>query len=103
MPFLEEHVWKIIGPLLDAGKKEIQAYRLRTGFDLKTARENIKPEVTQEFHRLTNIPGIHFDIISHHRLSNWGPECKNCGHLLRTAKAKYCAHCGKSRICEAHV
>ena len=33
--------------------------------------------------------------INHHRRSLHGPECSNCGHLLRTPQARFCANCSK--------
>ncbi len=32
--------------------------------------------------------------LRHHRLSDFGPPCKQCGHPLRTPRARRCANCG---------
>lgn len=97
MPFLEENEWKQVQPLLGGAMQEIKDYRAKHDCDLYTARMNVKPEAMKAFERLTGMPGIHFEIIHHHRLKDWGPECETCGHLLRSPRAKVCANCGKHK------
>ncbi|MCP4371620.1 MAG: hypothetical protein GY797_26385 [Deltaproteobacteria bacterium] len=94
MPFLDEAEWQVISPLLKSSAEEIKQYRSKNQCDLKTARKNVKSSAMVIFEELTGRPGIHFDIIAHHRLSDWGQECKECGNLLRTSKAIMCAKCG---------
>ena len=94
MPFLDEQEWQQIEPLIPLAKQELINYRKNNHCDLKTARENCHPQVTQVFEVITGLSGIHFDIIKHHRLSEWGEECPKCKHLLRTSKASFCANCG---------
>ena len=96
MPFLEELEWKQVSPLLMNAAEEIKSYRKNHNCDLYTARENVKPEAMKKFEEITGKSGVHFEIIYHHRLSDWGPECKKCGHLFRTPKASYCANCGQT-------
>lgn len=96
MPFLDEQQWQQVAPLLADAAQAIKDYRAEHRCDLATARRNVKPEATKRFEELTGMPGVHFEIIYHHRLANWGPECKECGHLFRTPKASYCAHCGQT-------
>jgi len=101
MPFLDEIEWQQISPLLIDAAAEIIEYRVKYNCDLFTARKNVKPEAMNKFEELTGIPGIHFEIIYHHRLSDWGPECEHCGHLLRTPNASFCANCGKKPVDKA--
>ncbi len=96
MPYLEEDEWKQVSPLLMNGAEEIKHYREKHNCDLATARENVKPEAMKKFEEITGMPGVHFEIIYHHQLIDWGPECKKCGHLFRTPKASYCANCGQT-------
>jgi DNA-directed RNA polymerase subunit RPC12/RpoP len=96
MPFLEEDEWLQIEPLLRKAAEEIKAYRATHQCNLAIARENLEPEATKMFELLTGMPKVHFDIIYHHRLSEWGPECKNCNTLLRSKNASYCTKCGLS-------
>lgn len=93
MPFLEEDEWREISPLLIDAIRAIKTYREHNNCDLATARLNCKPEAMRKFEQLTGVAGINFDTIYHHRLQDWGQECSNCGHLLRTPEANYCAKC----------
>ena len=94
MPFLEENEWEQISSLLEDAVKAIKNYRAKHSCDLHTARENCKPEAMRKFEEFTGMKGVQFEVIYHHRLSDWGQECPNCNHLLRTSKAKLCANCG---------
>lgn len=94
MPFLDEQEWLEVSPLLENAAMEIKEYRIKHNCDLITARLNCKSNATKKFEELTGISDIHFEVIYHHRLVDWGAECKKCGHLLRTPKASYCANCG---------
>lgn len=95
MPFLEEEEWQQVAPLLGDAVREIKAYRAKHQCDLATARRMVMSEAMTMFEALTGMPGVHFDVIFHHRLADWGPECKKCGHLFRTPRASYCANCGQ--------
>ena len=95
MPFLDEDEWLQVAPLLKDAANEKKKYREKHNCDLATARKNVKPKAIKKFEELTGMPGVHFEIIYHHRLADWGPECKKCGHLFRTPKASYCANCGQ--------
>ena len=96
MPFLDEVEWQQISPLLINAAADIKKYRANHNCDLLTARKKVKPEAMKKFEGLTGVSGVHFETIYHHRLSDWGPECKNCGHLLRTPEASFCTKCGQN-------
>jgi hypothetical protein len=96
MPFLDEEEGQQVSQLLTNAKSDIINYRAKHKCDLATARRNVKPEALKKIEELTGMPGIHVDIIFHHRLTDWGPECKKCHHLLRTPKASFCVNCGES-------
>jgi arabinogalactan endo-1,4-beta-galactosidase len=92
MPFLEENEWQEVEPLLNDAIRAIKDYRETHNCDLITARENCKPAAMLKFEEITGV-SVHYDMIYHHRLKDWGSECKSCGNLYRTPKAKHCAHC----------
>ncbi|MGX5172436.1 hypothetical protein ACUR5C_07920 [Aliikangiella sp. IMCC44653] len=94
MPFLEETEWNEVSPLLGDAMQAIKDYREKHQCDLETARVNCKPEAMEKFEELTGMPGVHFETIYHHRLSEWGIECNQCNELLRTPRAKMCVNCG---------
>lgn len=97
MPFLQEHEWKGIEPLLYDSIKEIKEYRVEHRCDLKTALINVNPDAMKEFERITGMPNVPIAVIYHHRLTDWGPECDGCEHLLRTPNASFCVNCGKKK------
>lgn len=96
LPFLDEKEWIQIEPLIEDAIKEIQEYRMQAGCNLSTAQQNVVPLVTKKFEELTGVSNMCYEAICHHRLSKWGDECKKCGHLLRTPKAKFCTSCKES-------
>jgi hypothetical protein len=49
-------------------------------------RERIA-RVPAVYERITGLPGIHSNIVAHHRASHYGPPCKACGKPLRTPRA----------------
>lgn len=91
---LEEHEWEQIEPLLTKQNRMIKEYRAKTGCDIKQAMKEAFKPATDKYFELTGYLETNHNAIYHHRLSAFGPECKNCGHLLRTPKASYCASCG---------
>lgn len=97
MPFLEEKEWVQVAPLLGAALQEIKDYREQHDCDLHTARLNVKPAAMAVFELLTGMGGVHYEIIHHHRLSDWGSECGDCGYLLRSPKANSCVNCGSNK------
>lgn len=94
MPYLEESEWEVIAPYLKDAMLEIKRYREKNKCDLLTARLNCQPEAMKKFKELTGKDGVHFDVIHHHRLADWGDECPKCNYLLRTVNAKLCVNCG---------
>lgn len=96
MPMLEEDEWALLEPLLVEQLKQIKAYRAEHMCDLKTGIANAYKPATEKYQQITGYHEPNSDNIYHHRLSIFGPECKQCGHLLRTPKASFCANCGLS-------
>lgn len=94
VPMLEEHEWEIIAPLLTNQIESIKAYRIENGTDLKTAVQAAFKPATDKYFELTGFMESNYAAIYHHRLSNFGSECTQCGHLFRTPKASFCANCG---------
>ena len=84
LPFLDETEYSIIKPLLGIPvliDRDTEEWRLLNQIPL-----DIFESITG--HRLSERSDIH-----HHRLSLMGPECPDCGHLLRSTKAAFCANC----------
>ncbi|NVK23008.1 MAG: hypothetical protein HWD86_10870 [Kangiellaceae bacterium] len=94
VPMLEEHEWIKIEPLLRQQMLDIKDYRERTGCDIREGIEKAEKPATSMYYELTGYLENNVAAIYHHRLIDFGPECNNCGYLLRTPKAKFCANCG---------
>jgi len=97
MPFLDDEEWRQVAPLLDNAVHKIKEYRRVHACDLRTAKTNVMTDAARVFETLTGMPNVHFETIYHHRLGSWGPECGQCGHLLRSPQATFCANCGELR------
>lgn len=94
VPMLEEHEWQVIEPLLVPPSRIAREYRETHGVGLKTALDNCFKPVLAKYFELTGFTETNHLAILHHRLSLYGDECPNCGHLFRTPKASFCASCG---------
>ncbi len=46
----------------------------------------------------SNIADDEYNTVLHHQISQYGPECENCGKPYRTPLASFCAACGNKRI-----
>lgn len=91
---LDEDEWQLIEPLLSLHVHSIKEIRQQHHCDLKTARQMAGQPACDLYFEMTGFRETNIEAIWHHRLSLYGPECPRCGQLLRTSKAKMCAHCG---------
>lgn len=64
--------------------------------DLPPPRANYLPAL-EEYFRITGFPETNYAALVHHRVSLYGPPCKNCGRPLRTPQAKMCVMCWERR------
>ena len=94
VPLLSEDEWKELSPILDNMVLRIKQFRESNGCNLKSAQLAVGNEVLEIYNRITGFKETNYLAVWHHRRSFFGSECKSCGFLLRTPKAKYCANCG---------
>ena len=91
---LDEGEWAEVAPYLDSLTRAIQTYREEHGVGLAEARERVADLACAAYERLTGFHETNYLAIYHHRLSLYGAPCPQCGRLLRTPKATFCAECG---------
>ena len=97
VPLLNEEEWTQLSSIMNNMVKKVKEYRTDNNCDLKTAQVAVGNQVLEIYNNITGFEETNHLAIWHHRRSMFGPECKKCGHLLRTPKASYCANCGESR------
>ena len=93
---LEESEWQSISPLLENMTEKIKAYREQHECDLATANRFANLEAVIKHEQLTGFKDISAGVLFHHRLKDYGQECKKCGYLFRTPRSAFCANCGQT-------
>lgn len=68
---------------------------LRTKSDLSND-DHFKP-LLDYYKNLTGFDETEPNAIMHHRISQYGPPCDQCGKPYRTPKATFCTACGNKR------
>ncbi len=94
IPMLDEDEYAEVAQLYSGGIRATKEFRERWG----VARTGVPSEelfrpVRDAYERLTGMKESNHNAIMHHRLSLYGPPCKQCGRPLRTPKAKLCGSC----------
>jgi hypothetical protein len=91
---LDEQEFAEIACLYRDSMRGTKEFRERWDVPLEGASidERFRP-VRDTYERLSGMKESNQNAIMHHRLSLYGPPCKNCQRPLRTPKAKLCASC----------
>ena len=93
---LDEDEWAEIAPFLRKNTESIKSYRQEHGVDLEEAlSQGFDEPALKKFELFTGFKETNVNAIYHHRRSMFGPECPNCGKLIRTSRARFCAECGQ--------
>lgn len=96
VPMLDAAEWSEVEPLMRGSVQSIKDYRERTGAPLSEALEKNRDTAAQrKYASLTGYSEPDVNNIWHHRMELYGSPCTQCGELLRTSRAKYCASCGR--------
>lgn len=93
-PMLTEKEWVVIAKLMEEGFAPVQDTSL-TKQKRAEAAKTWGNAACEKYFELTGVRETNPNALWHHRLSIYGPECRKCGHLLRTPKASFCANCGE--------
>ncbi|MEL6868861.1 MAG: hypothetical protein AAFO81_03585 [Pseudomonadota bacterium] len=100
VPLLNETEWTEIEPLLRAAVRDVKEYRSKTHAELAEALEKNQGVAALQRHKeLTGFVETNVNAIWHHRRSNYGDPCPDCGKLLRTPRATLCPECGYAENC----
>ena len=89
IPMLDEEEYAIAYKLYGEAFK-----RRKSGM---TREEGFKP-LLDYYKKVTGFKETEPNAIMHHRITQYGPPCENCGKPYRTPKASFCAACGNKRI-----
>jgi hypothetical protein len=101
IPMLDESEWAQVGALLENPVQTIKTYRQEHQVSLNEARKEAFWEVLALYRELTGFPESNVDALWHHRISLYGPPCRECGKPLRTPVARRCVECGTERATAA--
>ena len=93
-PFLDEAEWKSLEPYAISSVHAIKDFRAKHGVSLAEAKAAVEVSIVEEFEKLTGFRLPSWACFYHHRLSQYGKECDECGQLFRTPRAKHCVYCG---------
>jgi hypothetical protein len=94
MPMLDEAEYAEMSQLYTGGIRATKEYRERWNVPLKdTPIQELFRPVRAKYKELTGMDEWNHLAILHHRLSLYGPPCKQCGKPLRTPQAKLCGAC----------
>jgi hypothetical protein len=93
VPMLEEHEWESIQELANP-IEAIKKYRKKENASLVASKQAVEDIICKRYEEMTGFRETNFLAVMHHRLSDYGPICENCGKPFRTPRAKFCAACG---------
>ena len=86
IPMLNEDEFAVASKLYSDAFKKIGLSRV----------ERYKP-MLDYYEEVTGFKETEPNAIMHHRISQYGPPCENCGKPYRTPKASLCPACGNKR------
>ena len=99
VPMLDEHEYAEIFALYRLGTEAVKSYRLRNRASLESVpRGELFAPMLARYEAMTGYKELNPNAVLHHRLSLYGPPCRNCGKPLRTPKAKLCGCCMAPRV-----
>jgi hypothetical protein len=94
MPMLDEAEYATARDLFRGEMRATKEFRERWTISLKDAsiEERFRPLLAW-YEELTGFHEANVNAILHHRLSQYGPPCRQCAKPLRTPQAKLCGAC----------
>ncbi|RYX84793.1 hypothetical protein EON83_08445 [bacterium] len=97
MAMLDEEEYAVIRELYFQGITATKESRQQRKLPLeKLSIEEYFQPLLRRYHELTGREETVPNAVMHHRISLYGPPCKQCGKPLRTPQALFCAACGEN-------
>ncbi len=94
---LDDREFKKIARLFGGGMRASWLFRKRHGLPSGPLDADARfAPVRRRYEELTGWKNMHQNAIAHHRISLYGPPCRECGKPLRTPRASFCAACGET-------
>ena len=94
MPMLDEVEYAEIARLFSESTLAVKDFRRMHETSLQdTPLAELYEPVYAEYERITGMKESDHDEIMKHRISLYGPPCKQCNKPLRTPQAKLCGAC----------
>lgn len=100
IPMLDEDEWEQISPHFVGGFERAKRYHEMRDVSLTEAMQHGFGTALSMYFRFTGLRETNVNALWHHRLSQFGPPCHECGKPLRTPRAKLCTECGAPRLTE---
>jgi hypothetical protein len=94
VPMLDEEEFARVEALWRMAFHDRGRLRREHGVSLGDGIEALFRPMREEYERITGRADVPQGAILHHRISLYGPPCRECGQLLRTPRASWCAACG---------
>jgi hypothetical protein len=95
VPFLNQFEAAQLEPMLAEMVTKVQLYRRDHGASLADAlAQGFDGPPLRKYYQLTGYRETEVKVLQHHFLDRYGPPCRNCGRLLMTRAARFCAQCG---------
>jgi hypothetical protein len=94
MPMLDEEEFASVSELYREAMTATKEWRQRWEIPLEDVNidQRFQP-VRMRYEELTGMKDCHENAVMHHRISLYGPPCKQCKRPLRTPRAKLCGSC----------
>jgi hypothetical protein len=94
VPMLDENEYAVIARLFHESTSSVKAFRRAHEISLKdTPLQELYKPVCAEYERIAGVKELDHNEILKHRISLYGPSCKNCSKPLQTPKAQLCGTC----------
>ena len=96
VPMFDDEEFSTLSKLHSECVRATKEFRQQTGLPLQGAclEDRFRPMLDKHF-EMTGFRETNPNAIMHHKRSQYGPACRQCGRPLRTPITKKCYECGE--------